>query len=121
MYKLPFVLQAVWSFQRSNITELISVACTLIGNILKMIKIQYLVTIESMIVKEFVRFSGCTNDTAFQSVRSRMISAYKFSKACKVKQLRLGNWREKRYVGKTIMMLHMTSSKKMSNVDYLFT
>ena len=53
------------------------------------------------------RFSASTTDTAFQSMRSRLMSVYKFSKPGKVKQLRLGNWREKSSVEDTMMMLNL--------------
>ena len=47
------------------------------------------------------------NDNSVKSMRSQLISGYKFSKAGKVKQLRLGNWREQRSVNQILIILHV--------------
>ena len=66
------------------------------------------------------------NDPTFQSMRSLLISAYKFSKAGKVKQLRLGNWREKRgrtddtYSSSTILIVVSRSASCVGPPTFLF-
>ena len=53
-------------------------------------------------LNSIVRLILSTDDTAFQSMRCRLNSAYKFSKPGKVKQLRLGNWRGRKSEGEAL-------------------
>ena len=59
-----------------------------------------------------------TSDTAFQSMRSMLISAYKFSKAGKVKQLRFGNGRGRRSERESIGVAIFASSTASNNFKH---
>ena len=65
-------------------------------------------------------FASTYSDTTLQSMRSRLISAYKFPKAGKVKQLRFGNWREKRgLLGKHVLIDATCSGSLISVVLFI--